>query len=104
MIYRQLLQDNIYRAEMMKVLEAEKVQVLISKKTCNTQVLKAYIKLKGILLLVLLDIRVLVLVISKDLAQKLQLKIKANDNIRVSSLERNPKVRVVGLIKEAPLS
>jgi len=32
------------------------------------------------------------------------LKVKANDDIKVLSLERNPKIKVVGLIKEALLS
>ncbi len=53
---------------MIKALEAEKVQALTPRETCITQALKAYIKLKGISLLVLLDTRVLVLAISKDLA------------------------------------
>jgi len=66
--------------------------------------LKAYIKLKGTPLPVLLDIGALVLAISKDLAQKLQLKVKANDGTRVSPLGENPKVKVIGLVKEASLS
>jgi len=32
------------------------------------------------------------------------LKVEANNGIRVSPLEGNPKVKVVGLVKEAPLS
>ena len=66
--------------------------------------MKAYIKLKGTPLLVLLDTRASVSAISKDLAQKLQLKVEANDRTRVSPLEGNPKVKVVGLVKEALLS
>src|SRR6266540_3653757 len=89
---------------MMKALKAEKVQALTSRETRITQALKAYIKLKGIPLLVLLDIGALVSVISKDLAQRLQLKIEANDGTRVSPLEGNPKVKVIGLVREAPLS
>jgi len=60
--------------------------------------------LKGISLPVLLDIEVSVLAIFKDLAQKLQLKVEANDRIRVLPLGGNLKVKVVGLVKKAPLS
>ncbi len=66
--FGQLLQDDTYRAEMMKVLEAEKVQALTPRKTCITQALKTYIKLKDTFLPVLLDIGASVLAISKDLA------------------------------------
>ncbi len=104
MTFGQLLQDDIYRTEMMKALEAEKVQALTLRETRTTQALKAYIKLKGIPLPVLLDTGASVSAISKDLAQKLQLKVEANDGIRVSSLRGNPKVKVVGLVKETPLS
>ena len=89
---------------MIKTLEAEKIQILISRKTCITQVLKAYIKLKGTPLPVLLDTGASVSAISKDLAQKLQLKIEANDDTRVLPLRGNPKVKVVGLVKETSLS
>ncbi len=88
----------------MKTLEAEKIQALTSWETCITQALKAYIKLKGIPLPVLLDTEASVSVISNDLAQKLQLKVEANDGIRVSPLGENPKVKVIGLVKEVPLS
>ncbi len=71
MTFGQLLQDDTYRAEMMKALEVEKVQALTLQETCTTQALKAYIKLKDIPLLVLLDTGASVLAISKDLAQKL---------------------------------
>ena len=94
----------MYKAEMMKALEAEKVQALILRETHTTQALKAYIKLKGTPLPVLLDTRASVSAISKDLAQKLQLKVEANDGTRVSPLGGNPKVKVIGLIQEAPLS
>ncbi len=53
---------------------------------------------------VLLNTGASVSAIFKDLAQKLQLKIEANDETRVSPLGGNPKVKVVGLVKEAPLS
>ena len=56
---------------MIKILEAEKVQALILQETCITHTLKAYIKLKGTPLSVLLDTRASVSAISKDLAQKL---------------------------------
>ncbi len=104
MTFGQLLQDNTYRAEMMKALEAEKVQALTPRKIRTTQALKAYIKLKGTSLPVLLDTRVSVSAISKNLAQKLQLKVEANDGTRVSPLGGNPKVKVVGLVKEVLLS
>ena len=66
--------------------------------------MKAYIKLKDTPLSVLLDTGVSVSAISKDLAQKLQLKVEANDDTKVSPLGKNPKVKVVGLVKEASLS
>ncbi len=89
---------------MMKVLEAEKIQILTSRETCTMQAFKAYIKLKGIPLPVLLDTGASVSAISKDLAQKFQLKVEVNDGTRVSPLGGNLKVKVVGLVKEAPLS
>src|SRR6266498_2339698 len=89
---------------MMKALEAKKVQALTSRETRIIQALKAYIKLKGTSLSVLLDTGALVLAISKDLAQKLQLKVEANDGTRVSPLGGNPKVKVIGLVREVPLS
>ena len=52
---------------MMKALEAEKMQALTSRKIHITQVFKAYIKLKGISLLVLLDTDALISAIFKDL-------------------------------------
>ena len=66
--------------------------------------MKAYIKLKDTPLLVLLDTEASVLAISKDLAQKLQLKVEANDGTRVLPLRENPKVKVVSLVNEVPLS
>ena len=104
MTFGQLLQDDTYRAEMVKALEAEKVQALTPRETRTTQALKAYIKLKGTPLPVLLDTGASVSAISKDLAQKLQLKVEANDGTRVSPLGGNPKVKVIGLVREAPLS
>ncbi len=62
------------------------------------------IKLKGIPLSILLDTGASVSAIFKDLAQKLQLKVEANDVTRVLLLGENPKVKVVGLVKEASLS
>ncbi len=52
----------------------------------------------------MLDTGTSVSAISKDLAQKLQLKVKANDGMRVSPLGGNPKVKVIGLVREASLS
>ena len=89
---------------MMKALEAKKVQALTSRETRIIQALKAYIKLKGTSLSVLLDTGALVLAISKDLAQKLQLKVEANDGTRVSPLGGNSKVKVISLVREASLS
>ncbi len=103
MTFRQLFQNDTYRAEMMKVLEAEKFQALTPREKRIIQALKAYIKLKGISLLVLLDTGASVSAISKNLAQKLQLKVETNDGTRVLPLEENPKVKVVGLVKEALL-
>ncbi len=60
--------------------------------------------MKGTPLPVLLDTGASVSAISKDLAQKLQLKVEANDGTRVSPLGENPKVKVIGLVREAPLS
>ncbi len=60
--------------------------------------------MKGTPLPVLLDIGVSVSAISKDLAQKLQLKVKANNEMRVSPLRENPKIKVIGLVRKAPLS
>ena len=71
MTFGQLLQDDTYWVEMIKALEAEKVQTLTPRETCTTQALRAYIKLKDTLLSVLLDIEVLISAISKNLAQKL---------------------------------
>ena len=68
MTFGQLLQDDTYRVEMMKALEAEKVQALTPREIHITQALKAYIKLKDTPLPVLLDTGALVLVIFKDLA------------------------------------
>jgi len=59
--------------------------------------------LKGTSLSILLDTGASVSAISKDLIQKLQLKVEANDNIKVSPLKGNSKVKVVSLIKEASL-
>ena len=103
MTFEQLLQYDTYRIEIMKALEIEKVQTLTSRETRTTQALKIYIKLKGILLPILLDTEASVSAISKDLIQKLQLKMKVNDKIRVLLLGGNPKIKVVGLIRKASL-
>ena len=71
MTFKQLLQDDTYRVEIIKALKAEKIQVLTLWESRITQALKAYIKLKGTPLSVLLDTGALVSAISKDLAQKL---------------------------------
>jgi len=59
--------------------------------------------LKSIFLSVLLNTKASVSAISKNLAQKLQLKVKANDRIKVLLLGENSKIKVVDLIKETPL-
>ncbi len=51
----------------------------------------------------LLNTEALVSAILKNLAQKFQLKIEANNSIRVSPLEGNPKIKVIGLIRETSL-
>jgi len=52
----------------------------------------------------LLDTGALVSAILKNLAQKFQLKVEANDGTRVSPLGGNPKVKVISLVREASLS
>ena len=59
--------------------------------------------MKSIFLSVLLNTKASVSAISKNLAQKLQLKVKANDRIKVLLLGENSKIKVVDLIKETPL-
>ncbi len=68
MTFGQLLQDDTYRVEIMKTLEAKKVQALTPREIHTTQALKVYIKLKSIPLSVLLDIGASVSAISKNLA------------------------------------
>ncbi len=46
-----------------------------------------------ILLLILIDIGVSVCIIFEDLAKKLKLKIKANNEIKVTSLEEKIKLK-----------
>ncbi len=84
--------------------ESRKGSSLNPRETCITQALKAYIKLKGTLLSILLNIGASISAISKNLAQKFQLKVEANNGTRVSPLEGNPKVKIVGLVKEILLS
>jgi len=98
MTYRQLLQDEIYKVKMIKVLDIKKVQAFTSREICIIQALKAYIKLKEILLPAFLDIGVLVFTIFKNLVQKLQLKIKTNDDTKIFLLGKKNKVKVVSLI------
>ncbi len=57
--------------KILKILETKKIQILILRKIRIIQVFKVYIKLKGILLLVFLNISILILVFLKDLIQKL---------------------------------
>ncbi len=68
------------------------------------QLLKIYIRIAGIPLPTLIDIGTSVYVISEDLAKKLRLKIEVNDRIKVALLGRRSKVKVIGLIPNAPIA
>src|SRR6266498_4500087 len=68
------------------------------------QPLKAYIKIAGTPLSTLIDTRALVYVISEDLAKKLRLRIEPNDGIKVAPLGGGSKVKVIGLIPNAPIA
>src|SRR6266540_291043 len=84
--------------------EIELVQALIPKQQRSTQPLKAYIRIAGIPLPTLIDIRASVCVISEDLTKKLRLKIEANNGIKVASLEGESKVKVIGFISNMPIA
>ena len=60
--------------------------------------MKAYIRIVGTFLPTLINIRALVCVISEDFVRKLRLKIEANDRIKVALLERESKIKIIGLI------
>ncbi len=52
----------------------------------------------------LIDIKTSVCIISEDFAKKLKLKIEANDRIKVASLRRESKVKVIDLIPNVPIA
>ncbi len=62
------------------------------------QLLKAYIKIVGIPLPILINTGVSVCIISGDLIKKLKLKIEANDETKMASLEGGSKIKVMDLI------
>src|SRR6266498_3766278 len=68
------------------------------------QLLKAYIRIAGTPLLTLIDTRASVCVISEDLVKKLRLRIEPNDGTKVAPLEGRSKVKVIGLISNAPIA
>ncbi len=84
--------------------EIELVQALIPKQQRSTQPLKAYIRIAGTPLPTLIDIRASVCVISEDLAKKLRLRIEPNDGTKVASLGGGSKIKVIGLILNAPIA
>jgi len=47
---------------------------------------------------ILINTKVLVYIISKNLAKKLRLKVKANDETKVVSLGEKSKVKIIGFI------
>ncbi len=60
--------------------------------------MKTYIRIAGISLSTLIDIRVLICIISENLTRKLKLRIEANDRIKVTLLEERNKIKVIDLI------
>src|SRR6266540_4297409 len=101
--YGQLFQNPEYKAQIMKIFEEEiePVQVLTPKQQRSTQPLKAYIRIAGTSLLMLIDTGASVYVISKDLAKKLRLRIEPNNRTKVAPLGGGSKVKVIGLIPNA---
>ena len=84
--------------------EIELVQALIPKQQRSTQPLKAYIRIAGTPLPTLIDTGASVCVILEDLAKKLRLRIEPNDGTKVAPLEGESKVKVIGLIPNAPIA
>ena len=84
--------------------EIELVQALTSKQQRSTQLLKAYIRIAEISLPMLIDTGASVCVISEDLAKKLRLRIESNDETKVAPLGEGSKVKVIGLIPNAPIA
>ena len=104
--YGQLFQDPKYKAQIMKIFEEEieLVQALTPKQQRSTQSLKAYIRIAGTPLSTLIDTGASVCVISEDLAKKLRLRIEPNDGTKVAPLGGGSKVKVIGLISNAPIA
>ncbi len=65
--------------------------------------MKTYIRIAKISLPILIDTEASVYIISEDLVKKFRLKIEANDEIKVASLGKESKVRVIDLISNAPI-
>ena len=84
--------------------EIEPVQVLTSKQQRSTQPLKAYIRIAETSLLTLIDTGASVCVISEDLTKKLRLRIELNDGTKVALLGGGSKIKVIGLILNAPIA
>src|SRR6266498_3142815 len=74
------------------------------KQQRSIQPLKAYIRIAGTLLPTLIDTGTSVCVISEDLAKKLRLRIKPNDRTKVAPLGGGSKIKVIGLIPNAPIA
>jgi len=60
--------------------------------------LKAYIRIAGMPLLMLINIRISVYVILKNLTRKFKLRIEVNDETKVALLRRRSKVKVISFI------
>src|SRR6266498_3608405 len=84
--------------------EIELVQALIPKQQRLMQLLKAYIRIAGTPLPTLIDIGASICVISEDLVKKLRLRIEPNDGTKVVPLGGESKVKVIGLILNAPIA
>jgi len=62
------------------------------------EILKIYIKIVEIPLSILINIKVLVYIILKNLTRKFQLKIKLNNSIKIVLLKEENKVKIISLI------
>ena len=104
--YGQLFQNSEYKVQIVKVFKKKikPVQALTSKQQRLIQLLKVYIRIAGILLSTLINIRASIYIISEDLVKKLKLKIEANNETKVAPLEEWSKVKIIGLILNAPIA
>ncbi len=66
--------------------------------------MKAYIRVVGIPLPILIDTGASVYIILEDLAKKLRLKIETNDETKVVLLGGRNKIKVIGLISNASIA